>query len=234
MLCFPGSASSAAHADGYPTPVPVVLCYEVERCTPSGDKRDEIFTSFLFASRRKAYHTLMARWTAVKWVLLSDHSGFFPAAFSSVGENQPVSLTQWQPRPGPGPDATHLHRTFKYTSTTPAPGYGKLKATCIQNTSVALQQLADLALTWLDDPSQRKLLVDVAGTAAIPVAVQVRVASASSGRSRRQASRMALRDVIDAGTVPAAFAACGDWETGDSAGEDTAAARAAAAADATD
>jgi len=32
---------------------------------------------------------------------------------------------------------------------------------CPQNTSLTLQQLADLALTWLDDPSQRKLLVDV-------------------------------------------------------------------------
>lgn len=40
---------------------------QVVRCDPcSGATRDDVFTSFLFASRRKAFELMVARWRAAK------------------------------------------------------------------------------------------------------------------------------------------------------------------------
>jgi hypothetical protein len=46
---------------------PFLSPLQVVRCDPcSGASRDDVFTSFLFASRRKAFELMVARWRAVK------------------------------------------------------------------------------------------------------------------------------------------------------------------------
>lgn len=49
-----------------PLPLPLLLLLQLRRRDDSGAWRDDVFTSFVFASRRRAYDTMVQRWREVK------------------------------------------------------------------------------------------------------------------------------------------------------------------------